>query len=66
MHCTGTAGGNAAAEFCAGQTDFIAQNPQERYVVWEINLMCDPVDAEGRGHAVSFLSWLQGFLTKWG
>ncbi len=66
MHCTGTAGGNAAAEFCAGQTDFIAQNPQERYVVWQINLMCDPVDAEGRGHAVSFLSWLQGFLTKWG
>jgi hypothetical protein len=43
MHCAGAAGGNAAAIFRAGEPDFIAQHPQQRRVVFDIEPMGRPV-----------------------
>ncbi len=55
MNCAGAASCNAAPEFGAGQADFVAEHPQKRHIIRQIDLMCFTVDRKGRWHG-AFLS----------
>ena len=50
MHCAGAAQRHAAAEFCTGHTKHIAQDPEERRVAVDIDVVCVAVDFDGEGH----------------
>jgi hypothetical protein len=48
MHGAGAALRNAAAEFCPGQPDDVAQDPQQWHVVRDADFICLPVDSQAR------------------
>src|SRR5262249_24856796 len=50
VHCAGTAQRHAAAEFRAGHTEHVAQYPEQRSVVVDIDVVCVAVDFDGEGH----------------
>lgn len=50
MHGAGATGGDAAAVFGTGQTNIISQDPQQRDVVGQVDLMGFSIDAKGSRH----------------
>jgi hypothetical protein len=53
MHSTGAAQRHAAAELRAGHAQHVAQHPEERRVVVDIDAVCVPVHFNGEGHRAS-------------
>ena len=51
----GAAGGNAAAEFGAGELEFITKNPKEWGVGFDVEVVGDAIDGEADGHGMA--SW---------
>jgi hypothetical protein len=50
-----SADGNAAAEFGAGELEFIAKNPEEWGVGFDVEIVGDAVDGEANGHGICLL-----------
>ena len=65
MHGAGAAHRNAAAEFGAGQSQFVADDPEQRRLRLDVELMRLAVDGDGDHAFLPVLrgDWFAGFIT---